>query len=349
MLDSIRDRLKQLPGRAYLLLAVLIFAASSSVTRKLTDIGAANLIDGRNPLSFCNLLFVGNICALATLLSVYRSELQISKLKSINPKRWFPLITAAILSGALAPSLIFSALQATSVNNVILIGRIEPALMLALSVCFLKDRVNLWVIAGAVVSSIGVILTVLLQTPTDVMMSVVGIELGQGDLYTIAWAITASIASIISKVTLQNISLGLFSLVRTSLGTVIFFLIALQLFGAEHFIDVTSPLLWRWMIFYGAVIVVGGQLLWRSGLKRSSIAEVSLANSFNPIAGIIASFLLLGEAPTMAHYIGGVVILVGIILNQIGLLRSPQLPVEDSKDAIAEEIEMSSEAGFKGI
>ena len=349
MLESIRDRIQHLPGRAYLLFAVLIFAASNSVTRKLTEIGAANLIDGRNPISFCNVLFVGNLCALVTLLSVYRSQLGLKNLKQLPKKSLLPLLIAALLSGALAPALIFSALQETSVNNVILIGRIEPAMMLALSILILKARVNWWVIAGAVVSSIGVVLTVLLQTPPDDMMRVAGIELGRGDIYTIAWAITAAIASIISKVTLQNIPLGLFSLVRNALGTVVFFVIAFHLFGAEHFMDVGSPLLWQWMLFYGSVIVVGGQLLWLSGLKRSSVAEVSLANSFNPIAGIIAAFLILGEAPTQAHYVGGFVIVIGIVLNQIGLLRAQEPPKPETQNAIAEEIEMSSEAGFKGI
>ncbi|MEL7316658.1 MAG: EamA family transporter, partial [Cyanobacteria bacterium J06559_3] len=36
----------QLSGRAYLLIAIVIFGAANAVTRKLTDIGADNLIDG---------------------------------------------------------------------------------------------------------------------------------------------------------------------------------------------------------------------------------------------------------------------------------------------------------------
>lgn len=34
------------------MLAIIIFAASSSVIRKLTELGAQHLIDGRNPISF---------------------------------------------------------------------------------------------------------------------------------------------------------------------------------------------------------------------------------------------------------------------------------------------------------
>ena len=55
---------ERIPGRVYLLTAIIIFAAGSPVTRKLIEIGANNLVDGRNPISFCNVLFVGNLCAL---------------------------------------------------------------------------------------------------------------------------------------------------------------------------------------------------------------------------------------------------------------------------------------------
>ena len=59
--------LERVPGRAYRLLAVIIFAAANSDTRQLTELGSQNLIDGRNPISFYNVLFVGNLTALMAL------------------------------------------------------------------------------------------------------------------------------------------------------------------------------------------------------------------------------------------------------------------------------------------
>jgi len=41
----------RIPGRTYLLLAIIIFAASNSVIRKLTNLGAQNALDGRNLIS----------------------------------------------------------------------------------------------------------------------------------------------------------------------------------------------------------------------------------------------------------------------------------------------------------
>ncbi|WP_107669396.1 DMT family transporter [Cyanothece sp. BG0011] len=344
------SRFNQMSGRFYLLVGVMIFGVANAVTRKLTEIGAQNLIDGRNPISFCNVLFVGNLCALIALLGVYYPQLKKTAFRNLSSRNWFYLLLVALLSGALAPALFFSALEKTAVNNVILISRIEPPLALFLSVMFLRARVNGWVVGGAIVSTIGVVLTVVLQPPQGDMVQMSGFQLGIGELMAAGGAVSSAIANIISKVSLQNIALGFFNVVKTALGTVIFFVIALFLYGKEHFIDISSPLLWKWMIVYGTVIVVVGQLCWFAGLKRTSASEVSLANSFNPIAGVLAAFLILGETPTTAQYIGGFVILMGIIFNQIGIVKQNKILSEVvPTEKMSQKTNIASSVGFKGL
>jgi drug/metabolite transporter (DMT)-like permease len=100
------------------------------------------------------------------------------------------------------------------------------------------------------------------------------------------------------------------------------------------------------MLLYSTVIVVGGQLCWFTGLKWSNAAEISLASSFSPIAGVIAAYLILMEAPTTAQLLGGGVILIGIVLNQIGVKVQTARNRLDSGNS---EKEMDIEVGFKGI
>ena len=336
-------------GRLYLGLAVTIFGASSAITKLVTQIGEQHLIydihspEGRNPIAFCNLLFVGNLCALLLLIPIYGREWNWQALKQLSGKNWLSLIIVAILSGALAPALFFLALSKTMINNVILVGRIEPPLVLALSIWFLRERVNFWAIAGAVVSLIGVIVTVFFRglggnAPNSEF------TVGTGEVMAAAAAVAAAVATIISKVQLAQVSLGIFTIVRLAVGTVVFFSIALSLFGAHHFMDVFSPFLWQVMLLYSAVIVVFGQLCWFMGLKISKTSEVSLASTFIPVAGIVAAYLILGEAPTIAQYIGGSIIIAGIAISQIG-----EKPPSSGTDKGRSDKEMDIEAGFKGI
>lgn len=333
-------------GRVYLLVAIFIFGLANAITRKLTDLGTQHLIDGRNPISFCNVLFVGNLCALALLKLIYHRQWRLHLLRQLTVKQCLALIAVAILGAAIAPTLIFTALSLTMVNNVILIGRLEPPLILALSVWLLRERVNAWVVSGAIVSFIGVTLTVLLQAPEGKQLTMaVAFEIGRGELLTAIAAILLAVSTVISKVSLQQIPLGLFSIFRILVGTIVFFVATIVFYTPSHFIDVASPVVWQWMLLYSAVIVVGGQLCWFIGLKRSTASEISLASAFTPIVGILAAYLILGQVPSLAHYIGGGVILCGIVLNHIGVYRlTLSVPIQQPTDK-----EMNETIGFKGI
>jgi drug/metabolite transporter (DMT)-like permease len=346
-----RHRLiRKIPGQIYLWLAILIFGASNSVTRKLTEIGAKHFIGDRNPISLCNVLFVGNLCALLVLIPIYWRQWNRASLRQLSKQDWLNLTIVAILSGALAPSLIFQALALTNVNNVVLLGRLEPPLTLALSVWLLKERVNFWEILGAIVAFIGVTLTIILQPQQPAMMNFGGLHVGVGETLTVVGAVALAISTIIGKGRLFQIPLGIYSIFRTALGTVIFFFLAFILYGSEHFIDVFSPFLWQWMLLYGLVIVVLGQLLWIKGLRVSTVSVASLIGSFTPLVGILAAYLILGEVATPAQYIGGSLILIGIFLGQIGIrLQTVHRIGFSGKKYTQGQPEVESDIGFKGI
>jgi drug/metabolite transporter (DMT)-like permease len=341
--------MRKISGQTFLWLAIAIFGASSAVTRKLTEIGAQNFIGGSNPISLCNVLLVGNLCALIVLVVIYGRQLSLETLRQLSGKEWFGLAIVAVLSGALAPGLIFQALSQTGVNNVVLVGRLEPPLALALSVWILRERVNLWEVVGAATAFIGVTLTILLQPPSIDSMRMGTFSIGTGELQAAAAAIALAMATIIAKKRLSRVPLGLYSIFRTGLGTVVFFIATLALYGQEHFMGTFSPFLWQWMLLYGIVIVVMGQSFWITGLRASTVSVASLAASFTPIAGILAAYFILGEVPTQAQYIGGSVILAGIFLSQIGIQGKGSAHVAMGESSTPIEQTVETRIGFRGF
>jgi drug/metabolite transporter (DMT)-like permease len=195
----------------------------------------------------CNVLFVGNLCALIVLIPFFRKQLTKPGLQTIPQQDWLVLILVSILSGAVAPALIFTALSQTMVNNVILIGRIEPPLILALSLGCLHSRLHRWEVVGTLISLVGMVFTIALQ-PSSSPFPMSLLSLGRGELFTILGVSAAAIATIMSKARLGPIPLGLYTVVRLVVGTVVFFVLAIVLYGAEHFRDITSPVLWQWMV-----------------------------------------------------------------------------------------------------
>lgn len=342
--------IQKIPKQTYLWLAIFIFGASNAVTQKLTELGAQHFMGGRNPISLCNVLFVGNLCALLVLMVLYRHQLRLATLKQLTRQQWSGLVSEASLAGALAPGLIFQALSLTSVNNVVLVGRLEPPLTLALSVWLLREQVNPWQVVGAIAAFMGVALTLGLQTVTAGMMNVGGFSVGTGELLAAIAAVALASSTIIGRKRLTGVSLGFSSIFRTALGTVIFFCLALALYGRDHFKDAFSPFLWEWMLLYGAVIVVVGQSFWAVGLRTSTVSKASLVASCTPIMGILAAYLILGEVPTQAQYVGGSMILVGIVLSQIGVYNQPsRLARMTGESSMPLEQAVVTQIGFKGI
>jgi drug/metabolite transporter (DMT)-like permease len=339
----------RIPGYIYLWLAIPIFGSASAVTRKITEIGAQHFVGGHNPISYCNVLFTGNLCALLVLIAIHRHQWSRNTWRQISGWEWFGLVVVAILSGALAPGLIFQALSLTPVTNVLLLGRLEPPLTLALSIWLLGERLNRWEVLGSIVAFTGVVLTIILQTDRSHMTPVAGFQVGLGELMAVSGAIFLSIATIVTKKHLTNVPLGIHNTVRTGLGTIVYFCLALWMYGFDHFMDVLSPFLWQWMLLYGTVIVVIGQSCWNAGVRTSSIATASLIGSFAPIVGILAAYLILGEVPSRAQYIGGMVISIGLVLGRVGIKARTERLKSIGVNSMETEQEIEAKMGFKGI
>ena len=312
------------PGRIYLWIAILIFAAAASVVARLVEIGQAYLIDGRNPISFCNLLFAGNLVAALTLFGLNHREWRPARLRRLSRRQWLVQTVLALTSGAVAPALMFTAIARTSVTNIVLIETIEIPLVLLLAWLFYREKSSGTAIFGALCAVGGVATTLVLQMdapPESMVAARMRGGVGSGEVFAAAATVLLVCGAEIGRKQLQTIPLGIFSVYRNLLGAIFFLAIGLYLFGIEHFADVFSPVLWGWMVLYGGIVVACGQLAWFAGIKRVGPADIATASSFSPVAGVLFAGLILGEVPMPAQLIGGGIILSGIAIALWGELR----------------------------
>ncbi|MBE9242015.1 DMT family transporter [Synechocystis salina] len=338
--------LNRIPSPIYLALAVVIFSAANAVTTRIIELGQAYTIDGRNPISLCNVLFVGNLCALGLMILIFYPDWQLHKLKKVALKDWRLLTITAILSRAIAPALMFTALGQTNVTNVVLIGRLEPIFTLILSVFLLKASVNRLSIVATLISFIGVAVTVFFDISEPAKM-VMNLDFGLGESLVAIAAFISAITTILSKQQLQSIPVSIFTVYRSLVGTFVFFWMAVILYGFHHFVDVFAPILWQWMLVYGAIIVVLGQLAWLAGLKSASFIQINLASLVTPILAIIFAYLILQETPTESQYLGGILLLLGAILSFIDNLQTSKR--EQTVKSLNPRQLMDTDVGFRGI
>ena len=118
---------KHPPLVAALLLSIALFALASPVIKWLMTQGGEAGVVRPGAISFCNVLFVGNLCA-GVLTAVMFNPRRIWKDLGSIRGRTIWLAVASILLAIAIPWLLFAALQTTMVTSLVLLSRLEPVL-----------------------------------------------------------------------------------------------------------------------------------------------------------------------------------------------------------------------------
>lgn len=316
----------KVPPKAWIWISILIAAASNSVVVKIQQLGACHPTPhGVNPISYCNLLFAGSVVAFTTLLILRPKQIRPVELREFSLREWIVTIIAASLAGGVAPILLFEALSETNVTGVVLVQTIEIPLVLLLAWILYGERSGLLAILGGMIAFGGVFFTAWYGNGGK-------LALGHGEMMAILGTVAAVLATQLSRRVMERMSPVLFGVVRNFLGIFLFAAIVLWHFGPGHFTDIFSPYLWAWTLVYGSLIVVLGQLTWFRGIGSVSAADIALAAAFTPVAGVAFAWLLLGEKPSAGQWIGGLVIMIGVLLNLVGerLHGVPDVPMEEN-------------------
>ncbi|MEO0892581.1 MAG: DMT family transporter [Pseudomonadota bacterium] len=337
------DTSKVVYGALLVWAAVIIYASSNSIVSALAEIGWQNKIDGRNAISFCNILFLGSLISLVPMLFMFRKDWTRNNIRSVRRKDWIVLTISAGLSSALTPYLFFIALDKTTVTNVVLVGRIEPPLFLLATVLFLKEKLDPWALIAGLVALGGAVLMF-------VMNSEAGFTLGAGEIATVFATLSFIASTLITRMGLQDIPFGIFMIYRSVLGTIIFYFLGLYLYGPNHFQDLLEPIVLKWVWVYAIIVIICGQFAWNLGLKHARSGDISLATSFSPLAAIVLAMLILGEEPGPGLIPGGAIILAAIAIAQFGRMRAKAAEDRAAADEVeAEEaLEAEGRVNFKG-
>ncbi|HAT1882142.1 TPA: DMT family transporter [Legionella pneumophila] len=325
-------------GILYLFLSSLIISAANPVIAKLIALGNEHLVNGRNPISFCNVLFAGNLIAVLTLILIHFRELKGLQPEHLIVKNWCLIFLAALFAGFLTPTLYFLGLMYTNVINVVLISNLQIPMTLLAGWVFLGEVPNIRVTIGAFLATLGVFAIVFLQywlgvsgnptpnpemktAPLYVLLSSVP---RSGEICIFLAVVSSTASTIIGFHALRRLPHYLFSILKMLLGLVLFFFIVIFMFGWHHFADLFSPFLWEWMLFYGSVIIALRYYFSMLGMKHAKVAEVAISSSIIPLMSIVFSYLILGDVPGISQIIGGSLILFGIYIALTGKLQAPE-------------------------
>ncbi len=292
-----------------LVISRLLAAARPAILAFLITHGSRLSGGEKIPISFCNVLFVGNLCSAIAVCLFFDFQTIIRDLKELENK----ILVGLFINGCLAAilsALIFLGLQYTSVTNAVLLGRLGPVLYAVVGSLMFGNKISKFEISGFSLIAVGIATITLKES---------NFQLNQGDILILLSTLVYTCTALIGRTVLaKNCSLSVVVFTRNFVSAIFFFVIAMALFGFSHFGDTFSGSLWIVMSIYGLIVIVFAQFLWYSALKKLDSKTVGTLSSLYPIFGICYAYLLNGESPSKVQLSSLVVILLGLMISNIG-------------------------------
>lgn len=259
-------------------------------------------------VSFCNILFVGNLCASFVVLIAFGPQKVMRQLGTLRFRLAIEILGFAALA-ALLSALIFSALESTSITNAVLLARLGPVLYVIGSALLLRQFIGKFEWAGFGLIGFGVLATIFADS---------GFILTKGDLLILGSTVVYALVTIMSKRLIPQTGLPALLFARNFFSAIVFFLIAQVLFGPHHFADAFYGPLWVIMVVYALVIIVISQFAWFRAISLLPPASVAKWTAMTPLLAVGYAHLINGENPSMVQLTALGFITAGMLVSNLG-------------------------------
>ncbi|MEM9544027.1 MAG: DMT family transporter [Cyanobacteria bacterium P01_E01_bin.42] len=309
MNDNLANLTDRMNPQAMLILSRALSAARPALIGFLVAKGAELSGGVAHPISFCNILFVGNFCAALVVGFWFGFGNIVKDLRSLEPKAAIGLGINGFLSSILA-ALIFTGLEHTTVTNTVLLGRLGPVLFALVGALLLGKKIKPLEWFGFSLIGVGVV-AIALKTSN--------FQINKGDLLILISTVVFAASSLVNKLMIAKAaSLPVVVFSRNFLSSIIFFIIAIQLFGPDHFAEAFSGQLWIVMSIYALILIVSAQFLWYASIKQLDSRVIGRLTVLSPIFGVTYAFLLNGERPSGLQIATLIIIIAGVLIASLG-------------------------------
>ncbi len=227
------------------------------------------------------------------------------------------------------------AMQWTSASSATLIIASYPIITLLMESLIYKIKLNAMKIIAILIAIVGVVILSYVKADSRVEGELLGILLLV--LAGVFWAVynfmTKKVVNRYPPITLLFYS--------TLFGTI--FMLPLALIERAQWQQPTL-ISFTMMMFLGVFCSVIAFLLYNRGLKTMAASTVTSMLNLVPIFGVFFSWLFLGEQVTLRKFIGGAIVILGVMLSvRKNRTEAVIAPADSLKEAAAQETASSAE------
>lgn len=293
------------------LLGLLVYnalaAIEPSIVALMHQVGERNLVAGRNPVSFCNVLFISQLVSLVTFLTLFHRDLTKENFRKLTRRKWHCLFSYVVLGSVVTQMLYFFSLSYTSVASIVLISSMQIPLAAFVNVWFFRETLEHRQIGGHALIFAGIVVPFLFAAQANMFSSA-----SWGDMLAF-FAMLCGVANGLFAKYLSDLPLGVIGVVASGSSAVFFFCFASLYFGPEHFQDLLVPYVWELVFVYAVVLVVSRHIVRQLSFRQSSNQAINTISASYPALAVIAAYLIASQIPTYGQVLGIILVVAGIL------------------------------------
>ena len=270
-----------------------------------------NVIGGAlPPIAFTALRFaLAAIILLPLLRTLTPAERAVS-----SGDRW-KIIGLGFLGNSLYQIFFIIGLTYTSPTNAALILATPPIFIALIGAVFKLEKLTWLAWLGIFMSFGGIALVILGNAPAEAPDSAAHSLFG--DFMTLGAAIMWALYTLLAAPVLKRHAPLKMTALSVSAGAVPLLVIATPAFLSTDWSSV-SPAVWLGVLYCGGIAIAVGYILWNRGVQQVGAARTAVYSNLTPVLVALMAWLVRGDAVTVYHVVGAVIILTGITLTRLG-------------------------------
>lgn len=301
-------------GVGFLALFILLRGSDSTLLKFLQRAGeATHAAGGPDAISFCNVFFFSSLISGLVMLLSQRQivKRQLPALSRVD--RWL-LVLQSFSGFFLGPTCFYLALDRLSVVEQTLIFSLTIPVTAFLARALLQEALPRSFALSCALISCGLLLA---NHARFVLQAGIPVDLA-GVLWALLGVIAFGFSAVISRVICsRGLGVGFTVGINSLAAASAFAVIALLLFGPNHFLYLKS-----WWVLgviggYALVITLGSQWSLMQSYVRLPVAKVTIWASLTIVVSLAQAHLLLEEELSWMSLIGAALILVAVALVQL--------------------------------
>ncbi|WP_134702698.1 DMT family transporter [Ammoniphilus sp. YIM 78166] len=248
--------------------------------------------------------------------------------RRLEKKEWLYLILATLSGVYIHQVFLAYGLKETSGSNGTLILALNPLTTVVLAYLFLGEKLT-WLRSAGVAFGLAGVFTIVLRGAESLMIQ-------KGDLYMFFAMFVQSCSFLAVRKLLSTVSVNQVTSYTLLLGggMLTFTGLAVERVSPLALLSGLTPSMWL-LLFASALLATAfGGMIWNRGIQELGPGQTVIFINMTPFYGLLGSALFLGESIGLAHVIGFLFIVSGVLLGS-GWLDSTRVKWKQKKSSVA--------------